>query len=97
MSDGDASRFFQAKSGVRQVCVLAPTIFNTCVDWVMGETVGKTNLGTSLEEAMITDLVLAYNIVIFTEMPEILVYTLETLSSKSKPLGLKLSWIKTKI
>ena len=39
-SGGDVSRFFQVKYGVRQGCFLAPTLFNNCIDWVMGETEG---------------------------------------------------------
>ena len=85
------------KSGVRLGCVLSPTLFNTCIDWVMGETVRKTDCGISLGEATITDLDFADDIVIFSETLEDLVATLDTLSMESEPLGLKVSWIKTKI
>ena len=59
------------KSGVRQGCVLAPTNFNTCIDWVMGETVEKTDSGISFGETMITDLVFADDKVIFADTLEI--------------------------
>ena len=96
-SGGDVSRFFPVNSGVRQGCVLAPTLFNTCIDWVMGETVEKTDCGISLGEDKITDLDFADDVVIFAETLEVLVHTLDTLSLESEPLGLKVSWTKTKI
>ena len=96
-SRGDVSRFFQVKSGVRQGCVLAPTLFNTCIDWIMGETVGNTDCGVSMGDARITDLDFADDIAIFAETLEALVTALDTLSIESRPLGLKVSWIKTKI
>ena len=63
----------------------------------MGLTVEKTDCGLSSGEAMITDHDFADNIVIFAEMLEVLVGTLDTLSTESEPLSLKVSWINTKI
>ena len=82
---------------MKQGCFLAPTLFNTCIDWVMGETEGKTDCGISLVEATITDHNFADDIVIFADTLEALMVSLDTLSTESKPLGLKVSWIKTKI
>ena len=56
-----------------------------------GETVEKTDCWMSFGEAMITDLDFADNVVIFAETLEVLVDTLDTLSTKSKPLGLQIS------
>ena len=33
------SKFFPVHTGVRQECVLAPSLFNTCMDWVLGRVV----------------------------------------------------------
>ena len=92
-SGGDVSCFFQVKSGVRQIYVPALTLFNTCIEWVKGE----TDCGISLGEATITDLDFADDIVIFAETLEALVAALDILNIESEPLGLKVSWIKTKI
>ena len=67
---------------MRQGSVLAPTLFNTCIDWVMGETVRNTDCGISLGEATITDLDFADDIVIFAETLEALMGTLDTLSTE---------------
>ena len=32
---GGVSSFFPVNTGVRQGCVLAPSLFNTCMDWVL--------------------------------------------------------------
>ena len=70
MHGSDVSRFFLVKSGMRLGCILAPTLSNTCIDWVKG----KTDCGISLGEAMITDLDFADDIVIFAETLEVLVH-----------------------
>ena len=59
--------FSTEAAGVRHGCVLAPTLFNTCIFWVMGERVGMADCGTSSGEATITDLNFADDFVIFAE------------------------------
>ena len=36
---GGVSSFFPVHTGVRQGCILAPSLFNTCMDWVLGRVV----------------------------------------------------------
>ena len=88
ISGNGVSRFFLVKSGVRQGCVLAPTLFKTCIDWVMGDTMEYNDRGISLEKARITGLDFADDIVIFLEKLEVLVQALEELSTESKLPGL---------
>ena len=38
------SDLFPVVSGVHQGCVLAPTLFSTCLDWILGEDVGEIKL-----------------------------------------------------
>ena len=58
---------------------------------------GKTDCGTSLGEAMITDLDFSVDFLIFGETLEFLMGALDTLSAESEPLGLNVSLIKIKI
>ena len=58
---------------------------------------GKINCGISLEDARITDLDFADDIVIFSDMLEVLVHALDTLSMEFEPFKLNFSWIKTEI
>ena len=94
---GGVSSFFPVNSGVRQGCVLAPSLFNTCMDWVLGGAVGRSRCGADIGNTRITDLDFADDAVIFAESLEVLVLALEALHEEAKPLGLKVSWIKTKI
>ena len=33
--EGGISRFFRTNTGVKLECVFAPSLFNTCMDWVL--------------------------------------------------------------
>ncbi|KAG0720572.1 putative aarF domain-containing protein kinase 1 [Chionoecetes opilio] len=91
------SSLFPVNTGVRQGCVLAPSLFNTCMDWVLGKVVDQSDCGASLGNTKITDLVFADDAVIFAESLEVLVMALEALHEEAKPLGLEVSWLKTKV
>ncbi|KAG0719483.1 hypothetical protein GWK47_005362 [Chionoecetes opilio] len=67
------------------------------MDWVLGKVVDQSNCGASLGNSKITDLVFADVAVIFAESLEVLVMALEALHEEAKPLGLEVSWLKTKV
>ena len=94
---GSISDFFPVTTGVRQGCVIAPTLFNVCMDWVLGRSVEGSSCGTSIGNFKLTDLDFADDAVIFAETLEVLELALEALHEETKPLGLKVSWTKTKI
>ena len=94
---GGISDSFPVNSGVRQGCILAPTLFNTCMDWVLGRVAASTDCGTSFGEVRITDLDFADDAVIFAETLDALCGTLRLLEKDAGALGLQVSWIKTKI
>ena len=76
--------------------MLVISLFNTCMDWVLGRVVEKSHCGASVGNTEITDLVFADDAAIFAESLEVLVMALEALH-EMKPLGLKVSWAKTKV
>ena len=53
--------------------MLAPSLFNTCMDWVIGRVEEQTHCGASDGNTKITDLVFADDAAIFTESLEVLV------------------------
>lgn len=94
---GTISDFFPVNSGVRQGCVLAPTLFNACMDWVLGRVSESSGCGAAFGDVRISDLDFADDAVIFAETLGVLTEALETLSDEAEPLGLSVSWVKTKI
>ncbi|KAG0725809.1 Dolichol-phosphate mannosyltransferase subunit 1 [Chionoecetes opilio] len=67
------------------------------MDWVLGKVVDQSDCGASLGNTKIIDLVFADDAVTFTESLEVLVMALEALHEEAKPLGLEVSWLKTKV
>ena len=56
--DGGVSSFFPVHTGVRQGCVLAPSLSNTCMDWVLDRVVDQSHCRASVGNTKITDLIL---------------------------------------
>ena len=67
------------------------------MDWIMDRVVDGSGCGASFGEVRITDLDFADDAVIFAETLDVLTEALETLSEEAEPLGLRVSWVKTKI
>ena len=94
---GTMSDLFPVVTGVRQECVLAPTIFSACMDWILGRMSERSSCGASFGNDKITDLEFADDAVIFVETLDILLGALEVLNEGLEPLRLRVSWVKTKI
>ena len=92
----DVYNFFPVNTGVKQGCVLAPSPFNTCVDWVLDRVVDQSHCGTCVGYTKITDLVFTDDAVIFAESLEVLVMDLEALNKEAKHVGPQVFWSKTK-
>ena len=73
------SRFFLVEAGVKQGCILALTLFNTCMDWVLNSVISQTQCGSPVGNTSIIDLAFDDDAVVFVEMLEVLVMTLESL------------------
>ena len=94
---GNTYEFFTVKTGVRLGCVLASSLFSVCMVWLMSRTIGSRLRGESFGKERFTDLDFANDAVIFTLNMQSLVESLAALSEESESLGLRVSWIKTKI
>jgi len=94
---GTISDLFPVVTGVRQGCALAPTLFSTCMDWILGRMLERSSCGASFGNVKISDLDFADDAVIFAETFDILLEALEVLNEESEPLGLRVPWVKTKI
>ena len=94
---GTISDLFPVVSGVLQGCVLAPTLFSTCMDWIIGRISERSTCSASFGNVKISDLDFADDAVIFAENLDILLGALEVLNEESESLELLVSWVKTKI
>ena len=90
------SDLFTVVTGVHQGCVLAPTLFNTCMDWILGRMSERLSCGASFGNVKISDLDFADDAVIFVKTLDILLGAFEVLNEETEPLGLQVSWVKTK-
>ena len=56
---GTISDLFPVVTGVRQGCVLAPTLFSSCMDWILGRMSERSSCGASVGNVKISDLDIA--------------------------------------
>ena len=77
--------------------MLAPTLFSTCMDLILGRMSERSSCGASFGNVKISDLDFADDANIFAETLEILLGALKVLNEESESLGLRVSWVKTKI
>ena len=76
---------------------LAPTLLSTCMDWSLGRISERSSCSASFGNVKISDLDFANVAVIFAETLEIRLGALEVLNEELEPLGLWVSWVKTKL
>ena len=77
--------------------MLAPTLFSTCTDCILGMMSERSSCGASFGNVKISDLDFTVDAVIFAETLDIFLGALVVLNEESEPLGLRVSWVKTKI
>jgi len=92
---GHLSEPFCTISGVRQGCVLAPTIFCRAIDWILQRAL--TNCGINVSGSMFTDTDYADDIAVVDRDIHQLPRVLQNIEQESAKLGLHISWTKTKI
>ena len=79
---GTMSDLFPVVAGVHQGCVLAPTLFSTCMDWILGRLSERSSCNASFGNVKISDLDFADDAVIFAETLDILLGALEVLNEE---------------
>ena len=91
------SDIFAVVTGVFQGCVLAPTLFSACMDWILWRMTERSSFSASFGNVKVSDFDFVDDAVIFAETLDILLGALGVLNEESEPLGLRVSWVKTKI
>ena len=64
---GSISDLFPVVTGVHQGCVLVPTLFSACMDWILGRMSERSSCGASFGNVKISDLDFADDAVIFAD------------------------------
>ena len=82
------SDLFPVVAGVHQECVLAPTLFSACMDWILGRMSERSSCGVSFGNVKISDLDFANDAVIFAETLDILLGALDVLNEESGSAGI---------
>ena len=67
---------------------LAPTLFSTCMDWILGRMLERSSCGASFGNVKISDVDFTDDAVIFAETLDIPLGALEVLNEESELLGL---------
>ena len=75
-------------TGVLQGCVLAPTLFSTCMNWILGRMSDRSSCGALFGNVKISDLDFTDDAVIIAETLEILLVALELLNDESEAAGM---------
>ena len=88
---GTISDLFPVVTGVRQGCVLAPTLFSTFMDWSLGRMLERSSCSASFGNVKISNLDFADDAVIFAETLDILLGALELLIQELDSLGFRVS------
>ena len=83
------SDLFPVVTGVHHGCVLAPTLFSACLDWILGRRSERSSCIASFGNIKISDLDFTDDAVIFVETLDILLGALKVLNEESEPLGIK--------
>ena len=73
------------------------TLFSTCMDLILGRMSERSSCGASFGNIRISHLDFADDAVIFVETLDIPLGAPVVLNEESGPLGLRVSWVKTKI
>ena len=79
------SKFFPVTTRVRQGCVLAPSLFSVCMDWIMGRTISSPR--GSFDDERFTSQDFTDDAFIVADTVEVLVAFLDVLSKESESLG----------
>ena len=93
--ESELSESFHTSSGVRQGCVLAPSLFCSAMDWILHHC--HPDLGISVMGSSFTDLLYADDAALLSSDPTLWPNILESFRTSASHVGLTPSWAKTKI
>ncbi|CAI9715828.1 Hypothetical predicted protein [Octopus vulgaris] len=94
---GEVSEYFEIRSGVRQGCVLSPTLFNYAIDWITTNALREFSGITVGHNFFVKDLDYADDIAILGETFADVQFAINELQRVASQIGMKVNAPKTKI
>jgi len=89
--DGDCSDLFKIRSGVRQGCTIAHSLFLEFMDWLLERTIHRSTNGTTIGSEPFSDLDFADNVSLLEEMLEVLMLPPEIMQLEALLLRLEIN------
>ena len=98
INDNKLTEPFQVNTGVKQGCILSPTLFSLAIDWIMVRTLGNRRTGIQWSlTSILEDLDYADDLGLLSSRHQDIQQKTETLSSIANTIGLKVNEQKTQI
>eukprot|EP00112_Aurelia_sp_Birch-Aquarium-sp1_P002497 Seg1276.14 transcript_id=Seg1276.14/GoldUCD/mRNA.D3Y31 product="putative transposon-derived protein F52C9.6" pseudo=true protein_id=Seg1276.14/GoldUCD/D3Y31 len=91
------SEWFNIRRGVRQVCIISPSLYNIYAENITRKTLEGFESGITIGGEKLTNLRFAYNMVVICNSKEELIKLLSDLKRESEEIELLLNAKKTKI
>jgi hypothetical protein len=96
--EGECSEYFEVGTGLRQGCVMSPTLFNIYMDRMMRKVVeGNAGGGLELGEERLTDLDFADDVALLADSWMALALMLERMEAVTQDYGINISTKKTEV
>lgn len=93
---GELTDTFKTAKGVRQGCILSPTLFNAYSEWIMREATDDWTGGISIGGKQLSNLRYADDTILLAESEE-LIQLFEIIERTSEEAGLHINRAKTKV
>ena len=95
--EGENTEAFDVKTGLRQGCILSPTLFNITLDYILMKRAMEGREGIQVGERSLKDTEYADDAALLAETLMAVVALTDYLANESEKFGLKLNFPKTKI
>ena len=94
--DGEESRWFEQKTGLRQGCVMSPSLFNIFMDKIM-RMVTENSAGVTVGDTMVTDLDFADDVVLMADTWQVLAALVMKMEEVTQRVGINISQKKSEV
>jgi hypothetical protein len=95
--DGERSEYFRIETGLRQGCVMSPTLFNMYIDNIMKKVTEEMEGGVTVGDELIYDLDFADDVALLGDTWEMLALMVNKMEAVTQEYGINISTAKSEI